>query len=618
MKLQSIPIALLLVLLLSNCMRERPKNDPVFDALYRDFLSKNHAEYDSLLGFYQRLDSADRVERPELLLFLKKSTEGRLYFREADYVVSNRKYMEANQLLSNCVGIDSFIAMNYLGAGINFTNMGAFDSAFFYFRKSLAIYDRVENKRMEQVVQANMAQAHYNKREIEKAMELIARLSDNCVDQSILLPVLHLKANILGSGGKLDEAIELDRQVIGKYSGNKNNYQLSSFYNNLGLCFLNKGLRDSALHYCLKSYLIDSLSGIKMNMGANLILMGDIHRQGNEKKQAMAYYKQALTIFSEDSNIDKKYWIFETMAKAARQDNDWKQLVVYQDSMLNVFGRMNSLNVNRSIELLKIEYETEKKDRQIDLQEAKLKSQQTAIGLTSVIFLLVLAALYFFFQNRDKRNKLRIAEQERRVSGMLVEAEQNERSRIARDLHDSVSQKLAVMQMHLSLIDTPQTEVVNQVTCMLQQAITDVRGISHNLYPKDLEKGIVPALEHLCEQNNFVNHDMEFSLHLEEAFKKVELFKNSELVLYRIVQELTNNALKYSKATSVVIELGLKDEKVTLHVTDNGIGFDPALLETANGLGLNNMMERIRKIGGTVTIRTSEGKGTRFIMEIPA
>lgn len=201
---------------------------------------------------------------------------------------------------------------------------------------------------------------------------------------------------------------------------------------------------------------------------------------------------------------------------------------------------------------------------------------------------------------------------------MLVETEQNERSRIARDLHDSVSQKLAVMGMHLSLIETTQTEAVDNVTTMLQQAIADVRGISHNLYPKDLEKGILPALEHLCEQNNFANHDMGFSLKTDEAVRKAGLAKNIELVLFRIVQELTNNALKYSIATEVYIELGLKDGKIALNVADNGIGFDSAHLENAKGIGLKNMMDRIRQIGGKVDIQSSEGKGTRFIIEIPA
>jgi len=616
MKLQSVLVSLLLALLLSNCKREQPNNDPVFDRLYLEFQNNNHVEYDSLLGFYHRLDAAGSVKRPELILFLKKSTEGRLYFREAKYAESNRKYMEANNLLGKSVGADSLIALNYMGAGINFTNMGVFDSAFYYYRKALSIYDRLDNKRMGHVVNANMAQAYYNKRDPEKAMEIIGKLASDSVDKSILLTILHLKANILGSGGKLDSAIAVDRRVIRNYGKEQNNYQLSSFYNNLGLCFLVKGMTDSALYYCRKSYQIDSLSGIKMNMGANLVLLGDIHRQSNEKKQALDYYKQALKIFSDDRNVDKQYWVFEIMADVARQDNDLKQLVNDQDSMLSVFGRMNSLNVNRTIELLKIEYETEKKDRQIDLQEARLKSQQMVIALTGVISLLVLAALYFFFQNRDKRHKLRTAEQEKKVSVMLVEVEQNERSRIARDLHDSVSQKLAVMQMHLSLIDTTQTEVVENVTTMLQQAISDVRGISHNLYPKDLEKGIVPALEHLCEQNNFVNHDMAFSLKTNEYVLKANFSKSIELVLFRIVQELTNNALKYSKASQMVIELGYRDGNILLNVADNGVGFDSAHLEKAKGIGLKNMMDRIRQIGGKVDIQSMEG--TQFYIEIPA
>jgi signal transduction histidine kinase len=153
---------------------------------------------------------------------------------------------------------------------------------------------------------------------------------------------------------------------------------------------------------------------------------------------------------------------------------------------------------------------------------------------------------------------------------------------------------------------------------LLEQIIVDVRAISHNLYPKDLEKGIVSALENLCEQNSFVNQAIKFRLQISENIKKATLNKNVQLVIFRIVQEITNNALKYSQASEVNIQLDVINNRIDLRITDNGIGFTIDSPEKSGGIGLNNILNRIKQISGKVDISTGENKGTSYYIEIPA
>lgn len=602
--------------LFSSCKHQSKDDNSLFQTYYLEFQKNNHSEYDSLLAYYHRIDSVSYRQNSTLLLFLKETTRARLLFREAEYAKSNRQYLQANSMLENTGGTDSLRALNYMGIGLNYMNMGTFDSTFAWFGKAQEIYDSLNNTKMSQVIQANRAQAYYNKREPDKALAIIDQLAREDIRNTTLLTTQHLKANILGSSGKTDSAILLDRQIIQHYGNDKNNYQISSFYNNLGICYFEKGMIDSALFYCKKSYELDSIAGIKMHMGANLVLMGDISKK-NDRNAAKEYYQKALQIFAEDRNIDKKYWIFGTLAKTAREENDLLQLAAYQDSMLNTFQKMNNLSSNRTIELLKIEYETDKKNQQIKNQGIQLRGQQITLLLIGTISLLILIALYLYFQNRDRKNQLRMAEQDRKVSVMVIEAEQNERSRIARDLHDSVSQKLAVMKMHLSMVETAQTESMDKINSMLQQTITEVRAISHNLYPRDLEKGIIPALELLCEQHNFVNSDINFSLHTDASVATSRLSKNIELVIYRIVQEITTNTLKYSGAKQVRIELSVHNGTITIRIADDGIGFNPESPDNAKGIGLKNITERIKQISGKITIRSKEEEGTQFHIEIP-
>jgi signal transduction histidine kinase len=611
-------LSIFISILLVSCIKDKIEDNSLFNKYYTLLQKNNYAPYDSLLSFYQQLDSISAEYLSPQLQFLKTTAEGRLYFRRGDYERSTRKYREANIYIENFEGSDTLMALNTMSIGLNFMNRALFDSAFLCFEKALDIYQLSENISMMHVVKANMAQAYYNKRDIESSLRIINETLGDNPKQNVIINLQHLKANILGSSGKIDSAMLLDRKMISQFVANEKNYQYSSFYNNLALCFLAKGNVDSALFYCNKSFQADSVAGMEVQMAANLVLMGDIYRNTGDKKNAEAFYQKAINVFTDNNNIDKKYWIYEKLSKLAKDDGDYKLLAQHQDSMLAAYRFMNKLELTRSIELLNIEFETERKNRQIEHQETKIRSQKLILLLIIISALLIFTAVWFYFQNKDKKSRLRIAEKDRKVSEMLIEAEQNERSRIARDLHDGVNQKLAVMKMHLSMLNDSKTEAFENVVQLLEQIIVDVRAISHNLYPKDLEKGIVSALENLCEQNSFVNQAIKFRLQISENIKKATLNKNVQLVIFRIVQEITNNALKYSQASEVNIQLDVINNRIDLRITDNGIGFTIDSPEKSGGIGLNNILNRIKQISGKVDISTGENKGTSYYIEIPA
>ncbi len=192
-----------------------------------------------------------------------------------------------------------------------------------------------------------------------------------------------------------------------------------------------------------------------------------------------------------------------------------------------------------------------------------------------------------------------------------------ERERLARELHDSLTQSLYSLTLFAEagseLIDTQQLEAAKhnfiRMGETVQQALKEMRLLVHQLRPLDLEQeGLVGALRRrLNAVEGRVN--IRGRLVVEEP---LELPASVEESLYRIAQEALNNALKYAAATSVTVHLQAIDEQVVLEVVDNGIGFVPQAINDTGGIGLVSMRERAEKLAGSLAIHSQPGEGTRI------
>lgn len=605
-------LGLVLITVFQSCRNDKKETGSVFADSYLKLSKTNTQEFDSLVDYYRELDSVVQSEPTPLMQFLKYTTEARMSFRQSEYKKSTGKYKTGLAIISDIKGTDSLRAMTYMGLGINYMNLSEFDTCFSYYTKALQLYETIGNRYMLNIVRANMAQAYYYKRDEAKAIDLLNTVIADSITNSVKIKAMHLKANILGGSGSIDSAIAIDREAIRKYDNEENRFQMTSIYNNLGLCYLHKNIPDSALFYCKKSYLIDSALGIVVNKGANIALMGDIYQSMNQPEIAAGYYEQALKIFVDGNNYDRILWIYEAKLKDAKARNNLSEVVRLQDSVYSMYKTMNNFDVNRTIELLNIEYETSKKLQQIENQKVELRNRNLLLFLGGMSALLIISSLVFHFTTKNRKQLVLILEKDKNISSMVVEAEQKERSRIAGELHDSVSQKLAYVNMQLSTGDNSDV-----AADLLQQAMNEVRSISHNLYPVDLEKGLIPALTYLCEQNNFANKQMKFELKTDTSLLDHAAGKNIELILFRIIQEITNNSRKYSEASLVKIDIRKSGNNIFLEVSDNGKGFDVSNLTSSNGIGIKNIESRLKQIGGTFELKSIPLQGTAYIISLP-
>jgi signal transduction histidine kinase len=211
-------------------------------------------------------------------------------------------------------------------------------------------------------------------------------------------------------------------------------------------------------------------------------------------------------------------------------------------------------------------------------------------------------------------------EAERRFASCTIEAQEIERRRVARELHDGVNQAIASVKFRiqtaedqLARSDERWRETMAKSKQMLDAVLEQVRRLSRNLRPGELDDfGLIPAVRALCE--DFQNRT---GLELELAYKGLDQRLPSELevTLYRILQEALTNVERHSGATSVQISVIRKDGHVKLGIADNGRGLDPAI--TSSGLGLLHIRERTSLIGGVCEYETAPGAGLKINIDLP-
>ncbi len=207
----------------------------------------------------------------------------------------------------------------------------------------------------------------------------------------------------------------------------------------------------------------------------------------------------------------------------------------------------------------------------------------------------------------------------RQLGGRLLSAQEDERTRIARELHDDIGQDLTVLmvQVEYAMQFSREPELRDRfraIVASLRQTGTKIRQLSHQLHASELDYiGLAPAVEVLCRE--FAEH-AKFKLTCSCKNIPTSLNNQVALSLYRVVQESLNNAAKHANPRNVSVELVGTDDAISLTILDDGKGFDEATVNR-RGLGLISMRERMSLVSGTLSVRSDPGRGTTVHARVP-
>jgi two-component system, NarL family, sensor kinase len=321
----------------------------------------------------------------------------------------------------------------------------------------------------------------------------------------------------------------------------------------------------------------------------------------------IAYYLKRIPELKENEDYVKLQLFNQILHDDALQKKDYKSALNYMEQVQIANDSLNNKALRIKTKELDKKYQTQQKEQQITLQKTEIEQKNTSIALliASIIGLFFLIFAYYLWQKQktlkqDKTNSMNFTKQ-------LLENTEDERKRIASDLHDSISHEL----LNLKSIFKQDFATVNT---KIDSIINDIRGISRNLHPVMFDKiGLEPNIEQLVER---IQQQNDFMVSTEINYKG-SLSSADELQIYRIIQEALTNIIKYAKAHAGKITIEENQSSIFIEIKDNGKGFN--VTEALNGgksFGLHNIIERSRVIGGEAKISSSP-EGTIININIP-
>lgn len=289
--------------------------------------------------------------------------------------------------------------------------------------------------------------------------------------------------------------------------------------------------------------------------------------------------------------------------------------------------RIQTLNEASKLQNLKIDNQNlELNNQKLEISNAKLTNQRKTLMLRIVIGIAVLTLMlgYSYYKRHKIKQEARLQKelfvQREEATKTLMEVEGKERTRIAVELHDGVGQMMSAAKMNLSALKSnlkfesqEQEEAFENVLNQIDDSCKEVRHVSHSMMPEALErKGLINAVESLV--NTIDKKAMQATV-FHEGFEN-RLDPNTEAVLYRIIQECVNNAIKHSGANRLDISM-IKDEShLSITIEDNGNGFEKSTV-SSDGIGMKNLLARVNYLKGNMEIDSAPGRGTCVTVDAP-
>jgi len=552
-------------------------------------------------------------------------------FKEA--LSYHQKALEVRLKLGN----EKDIASSYSKVGYCYAEMSDYVSSLPANLKALSIYEKMGNKRYEAYTLNNIATVYDNLRNYDKLIETANRsykIAIEINDKNGIAMALHYIAAAYKEKKDYKMAIETGKKEIQIFRETGDSNSLCSSLNNVGFFYRHINNDNMALLYYTEAITIAEKVKDLNSAALDYNNIGDIYLAAKKYEQAEQYLKKGEQLAIQQSLPDTRMVISTSLGNLYLETGRNKEAQNYYKLAMRLQDSIFSKETAKQLYDMQVKYETNKKEEENALlqKDNELKTIQLSKSRLTQLFLfggiLLSIALFYLLYNRNKLKQKQsmdaelINQQELR-SRAIIEAEEKERTRIAKELHDGIGQQLSAAKLNVSGLQASLHTNNNEEKIMLQNAIDfidesvkEVRLVSHSMMPNALVKsGLVSAIKEFVTK---INSSGALKINLEIVGLSDRLEQTVETVLFRVLQELLNNIIKHAKSTEVSIQVIKHEKELTVLIEDNGAGFDvDKALNNENGIGLKNIQSRVAFLNGQVFFDSHLGKGTTVTVEIP-
>lgn len=503
------------------------------------------------------------------------------------------------------------------------------DSALFYALQALKIFEEVGDSGAVAQTHNGISSIYQKDRNwkeslgyAEKAYAVAGKIGFTYAKAGAAGNIAICKENL----GELDEAILWYEKARADFEKMGSLVDLGNITLNLGVIYRKQRNLQKAYEAYLRALQVAEQTGEGQGQAHASANLGNILNIMGRPTEAIPYLLRAEKLADEQKIQRVRLLVRSSLAEAYARTGKGELAADRFAAYISLHDSLYNEERAQILSEMRTRFEVEKKEQENEFlkKENELKERQNRnilFGSVLLILFIIVAAVFYYVSRKRKREavfQMELVKERERGLAAVFEATEEERKRIAKDLHDGIGQQLSGLRMSWESlsekVEREQKEKMELLSKVLDDACRDVRTISHQMMPKALsENGLLSALQDLLRKSLGISG---IEYRIEHFQVENERFNERvEIGLYRVCQELISNIIRHSGASEVVVQLYRNKRQLILIVEDNGRGFDSKAKR--DGIGLMNITSRISTVGGEVVWEPGPQSGSVATIRVP-
>ena len=561
------------------------KNDTIHIAksfYYTGNYHDDESQFESAFSYYIKSEKLYQAINDTLMMGTLAVLKGGIFFDSGNFAESETEAIKALRLLSKTKNTN-LVYNCYNLIGISLKELNNYKKSLYYFALALKQLDLLEKENYPKEKIGKSRIACYNN---------IGRVYQKMAD--------YPKA--INYYNKALQTKNIKQDFPKSYA---------LLLNNLGYSKMKAGDYEAVEELFLESMRIRDSLGLELAVATNKIDLGEYYLIQKDTAKGFAYLKEGYLL---SKKLNSSPYLIQSLKLL--MDSDSKNKLYYTNQYLKIKDSVQQLERATRNKFARIAYETD----QVEEKNEILSKTITNIGMGSGVVILILGGFFIIYRLKSRNRELLFVKEQQEANEKIyqlmlhqqLETEQarnEERNRIAMELHDGIINSIFTTRFSLMQLESEAVDKKQELVQELKKAEREIRRVSHNLKQNLLteDKALPEILANLIEsqQNEF---GTKFDLSVDKFIDWSLVSSDSKIHVYRIIQEALQNSNKYSKAKRCCVFLMKTGDKITIRIWDNGIGFNPE--KAKQGIGLKNIKERTKVLKGVLKITSTSEKGT--------